>query len=61
MGSLQVLQSVLHAVQGVPEKTLFCVERPITQVLKQLLEQVGAVFKSSGYKLSFEQKKFRIM
>ena len=48
-------------LQGVPEKTLFCVQRPITQVWKQLLRQVGAVLKYSGYQLSFEPKKSRIM
>ena len=48
-------------IQGVPEKTLVSVQRPITQVWKQLLGQVGAVFKSSGYQLSFEPKKSRIM
>ena len=48
-------------LQGVPEKTLVSVQRPITQVWKQLLGQVGAVFKSSGYQLSFEPKKSRIM
>ncbi len=45
----------------VPEKKLVSVQRPTTQVLKQLLGQVEAVFKSSGYKLSFELKKSRIM
>ena len=50
----------LH-VQGVPEKTLVSVQRPITQVWKQVLGQVGAVFKSSGYQLSFEPKKSRII
>ena len=48
-------------VQGVPEKTLFCVQRPITNVWKQLLGQVGAVFKSSGYQVSFKPKKSMIM
>ena len=48
-------------VQGVPEKTLVIVQRPITQVWKQLLGQLGAVFKSSGYQLSFEPKKSRII
>ena len=36
----------------VPEKTLISVQRLITLVWKQLLGQVGAVFKSSGYQLS---------
>ena len=48
-------------LQGVPEKTLISVQRPITQVWKQVLGQVGAVFKSSGYQLLFEPKKSRII
>ena len=52
---------LIAAVQGVPEKTLVSVQRPITQVWKQLLGHEGAVFKSSGYQLSFETKKSRIM
>ena len=50
-----------YYIQGVPEKTLVIVQRPITQVWKQLLGQLGAVFKSSGYQLSFEPKKSRII
>ena len=44
---LKIVTNLLcHAVQGVPEKTLFCLQRPVTQIWKQLLGQVGEVFKS---------------
>ena len=46
-------------LQGVPEKMLVSVQRPITQDWKHLLGQVRTVFKSSAYQLSF--KKSRIM
>ena len=46
----------LCLLQGVPELTLVSLQRPINLVWKQLLGQVGAVFKTSGYHLSFEPK-----
>ena len=48
-------------LQGVPKKTLSCLWRLITLVWKQLLGQVGTVLESSGYQLSFETKKSRII
>ena len=51
----------LSYVKGVPEKLLISVQRHITQVWKQPLGHVGAVFKSSGYQLSFGPKKSRII
>ena len=43
-GILRQIIIVLEYAQGVPDNTLFCVQRPIHQVWKQLLKQVGTVF-----------------
>ena len=51
----------LSNIQGVPKKTPSCLWRLITLVWKQLFGQVGTVLESSGYELSFETKKSRIM
>ena len=50
-----------YKIQGVPKKTPSYLWRLITLVWKQLLGQVGTVLESSGYELSFETKKSRIM
>ena len=44
-------------IYRVSQKKRSFVFRPITQVCKQLLGQVVAVFKSSGYQFSFEKSK----
>ena len=48
----------LHNIQGVPEKTLFCVQRLLEALKNDLQIKVGWVLKNSGNFQSIEHKNF---
>ena len=58
-GTIQRCSSV-H-IQGVPKKTLFCLWRPISLVLNDLLGKFGPVLKTTCSQLSFEHKNKSIL